>query len=634
MIIYIIVAVVVVVLIALVLRPGAEVNGGSLDLFLGENSSDASDDDRKNAQEAEEAKYSEVYTEEGKQVLVLYATEYGFSEEVGKKLFDHLYAPPACQPRVVNARDREVFDLMKEQAVLIVSSTTGDGVPPTDARDWLEDLVAKDRSSYDLSHLRYSVLALGDSNYTHYCKTGRTIDATLEALGAKRVVDKAEVDQEDWPVIDAWFAAVKAKLHELDLDVRADYIVSRSGSAKQEKHGRLRPFAAEMVTKYDITDVPPEDDEERKVIHAEFKLEAESELSYTAGDALGIYPLNNPPEVAALLAALGQPGGDSLVPVPKMAYEPKPEKEMPLKEALSRFYDLKTIQPSLINLIKERTGDATERAQLEELLRDGGASISKNRRLKEYIELREVADVLEEFPSAIQHKKVSVTDVLTNMKILQPRYYSISSSPVIDKSIVSVTASVVRYETLGKKRTGVTTTFLCDRFDVNQRCPVFINKNPEFRLPGDGATDIIMIGPGTGIAPFRAFIHERVASKAAGTNLLYFGCRHRATDFLYREELEKLDGEGKIKLRTAFSRDQERKVYVQHRIAEDKDAIWSMLEGGAHVYVCGDAKHMAGDVHNALLTIIRDKSGCSDDEAQQYMHKLEASKRYQRDVWV
>ncbi len=191
---------------------------------------------------------------------------------------------------------------------------------------------------------------------------------------------------------------------------------------------------------------------------------------------------------------------------------------MTTTQALLRFYDLKTVQPSLINLIKERTGDATERGQLEELLRDGGASISKNRRLKEYIELHEVADVLEEFPSAIQHKKVSVTDVLTNMKILQPRYYSISSSPVIgtqpffpnfwanfifftvlfgeylitkylfiniknvsDKSIVSVTASVVRYETLGKKRTGVTTTFLCDRFDVNQRCPVFINKNPEFR---------------------------------------------------------------------------------------------------------------------------------------------------------
>jgi sulfite reductase (NADPH) flavoprotein alpha-component len=175
-----------------------------------------------------------------------------------------------------------------------------------------------------------------------------------------------------------------------------------------------------------------EDDEERKVIHAEFKLEAESELSYTAGDALGIYPLNNPPEVAALLAALGQPAdGETLVAVPKMAYEPKPDRDMPLKEALLRFYDLKTVQPSLINLIKERTSEASEKAQLEDILRDGGASISKNRKLKEYVELREVADVLEEFPSVIQHGKVSVTDVLSNMKILQPRYYSISSSPVI-----------------------------------------------------------------------------------------------------------------------------------------------------------------------------------------------------------
>lgn len=245
-----------------------------------------------------------------------------------------------------------------------------------------------------------------------------------------------------------------------------------------------------------------EDDEERRVIHCEFKLEPESELSYTAGDALGIYPLNNPPEVATLLNAMGQPTGDNSVPVPKMAYEPKPEKEMPLKEALLRFYDLKTIQPSLISLIKERTTDAAEKARVEDLLLNGGASTSKNKALKEYIELREVADVLEEFSSTIKQSKISVTDVLANMKILQPRYYSISSSPIIgtaslflvhhllrmltahsiaDKTVVSVTAAVVRYETLGKPRTGVTTTFLCDRLDVKQRCPVFVNKNPEFR---------------------------------------------------------------------------------------------------------------------------------------------------------
>jgi sulfite reductase (NADPH) flavoprotein alpha-component len=225
-------------------------------------------------------------------------------------------------------------------------------------------------------------------------------------------------------------------------------------------------------------------------------------------------------------------------------------------------------------------------------------------------------------------------EVLGNMKVLQPRYYSISSSPLIDKTRVSVTAAVVRYETLGKRRTGVTTTFLCDRFNVHQKCPVFVNKNPDFRLPEDGTKDIIMIGPGTGIAPFRAFVQERVASKASGINLLYFGCRHRSSDFLYHKELEELDASSQIKLRTAFSRDQEKKVYVQHLIAEDQDMIWNLLESGAHVYVCGDAKYMAGDVHDTLLSIIQDKSGCGKDEAHNYLNELTEKKRYQRDVWI
>jgi len=335
--IYICIVAVVVAILAFVLRPTKDTSGGSLDQFLG--SSDQGDvgaEKERKAQQvaAAEAKYREVYSEEGKQVLILFATEYGFSEEVSRKLFDGLYAPPQCQPRLVNARDRDVFDLEKEQAVLIVCSTTGDGVPPTDAREWLQDLVAKTRPAYDLSMLHYSVLALGDSNYPHYCKTGRTVDAALGALGAVRLVDRAEVDQEDWAIINKWFSDVKAKLSQIPFEIRADYITSRSESGMQQKHGRLRPYMAEMIMKHDLTEISV-GDEERKVIHAEFMLDQESELCYTAGDSLGIYPLNNPPEVDALLKAMGQHSGEMLVPVPKMAYEPKPENEITLRERCS-----------------------------------------------------------------------------------------------------------------------------------------------------------------------------------------------------------------------------------------------------------------------------------------------------------
>jgi len=231
------------------------------------------------------------------------------------------------------------------------------------------------------------------------------------------------------------------------------------------------------------------------------------------------------------------------------------------------------------------------------------------------------------------------------LRVLQPRYYSISSSPLASKTdpkvheqqplIASVTAAVLRYRTLGRERTGVTTTFLADRIATNQSCPVFISRNPDFRLPEDGSKPIVMIGPGTGIAPFRAFVQERIITQSQGRNLLYFGCRRREQDYLYRSQLEEWAEQGHLRLRTAFSREQKHKVYVQHLMMEDADLLRELLEGGAHFYVCGDAKRMAGDVHATLLQILVQKGKCANQaDAEDYIRRMELQKRYQRDIWV
>ncbi|XP_072164141.1 NADPH oxidoreductase A-like [Diadema setosum] len=576
-------------------------------------------------------RYSPLYNDPGRQLLILYGTEYGFSEEVARTLFDrqvHMLEQvredqyPDLQPRLLNAAHHQYLRLDEEQLVLVIISTSGDGVPPSSAVAWYSSFMSCPDS---LAHLRFSVLALGDSNYPHFCRAGRTVCDRFLKRGARPLVSKMEVDAEDWTVINSWMNAVSSAItsDDFSLEERLDYLSPLiTHCTTEDGFSRLKPFMATLKVKKQLTECSEMGDKE--TIHCEFNIEGSS-LCYTSGDAVGIYPTNRPEDVDMVLSVSGL-NGDSICTVPASAYHPHPENEISLRQCLLKYYDLKNIRVSLLETLLKFSVDEVK-TRLQVLLKDGTSR--SNKKLMDYLEGVELADVLEDFPV-----KMATGDLLRNLRPLQPRYYSISSSPVVDPSNVCVTAAVVRYSSRGRARVGVTTTFLQDRLRVGDVCPVFLSPNPDFRLPKDPSRDIIMVGPGTGIAPFRAFIQERVATNASGKNLLYFGCRHKEQDFLYRNELETLVDSGQLVLRTAFSRDQEQKEYVQHLIGQDGHMIWEMLEGGAHVYVCGDARSMAPDVHRALATLIQTRGQMTEREAMKYIQCLEEEHRYQKDVWV
>ncbi|XP_019647307.1 PREDICTED: NADPH oxidoreductase A-like [Branchiostoma belcheri] len=611
------------VLHTLLTTSGSSYGGNSLEAFI----SHEGDPETDQLIDTSADRYLVNYTDPGKQVLVMFGTEYGCSEEVAKKLFDSVASlrldgsGARLQPRLVNAQQHSAVDWSQECVLLLVISTSGDGVPPTDARDFYDWMLGT--QDVEMSHLHYSVLALGDSNYPHFCRTGRSLDKRLTDLRATQLVPRSDVDQEDWSVIDSWVDAVLDVLPAVAIETKLDYLSLDAVSCDQA-YNRTRPFMATMMVKRNLT--VQETEEDKETIHCEFDLTG-SGLTFTAGDALGIYPQNNPAEVRAVLKALQASGTEMVVP-PTWVYQPQPAGKICLEEALIKYYDLKHVNPELVKLLTKHTSDKRERIEGERLLKDG---LSKsNIVLWSYLQSNEVVDVLKKFHRA--HPPLHL--LLSKLKGLQPRYYSIASSPVLDPEKASITAAVLRYSLHGIPRAGVTTTYLQDRLQVNHSCPVFISQNPDFRLPSNNNLSIIMIGPGTGIAPFMAFIQERVATSASGDNLLYFGCQHRNKDFLYKNELETWAKNGSLRLRVAFSRDQDKKVYVQDLLRKDAKEILRHLQNGAHIYVCGDARHMAHDVHQALTDICQEQGDMDSEQARTFLLELEHANRYQKDVWV
>lgn len=616
---------------------GSDYTDNSFDAFVDDSPfSESSSKDDNSAAKSKRDKYRRTYDQPGKQILIIYGTEYGFSEELARELFDRVEVHGSdadqtrMQPRIVNAKNFASVNLLQESCLFVIISTAGDGVPPTDAKDFVTWLT---EATLDLSHLQYSVLALGDSNYIHFCQAGKIVDQRLQELGAKCVEKRKDVDAEDEEVVHRWFGAVIKALDAMDIEPRFDYLqISESDDFDASVPSRERPFWSELKVKYNLTRNSVAGDKE--TIHCEFDV-TDSGIKWTSGDALGIYPQNNPADVDAFLKAV-QRSGSEMVSLPRWAYHQSQTTGdvLPARDALQHFYDLKYVRPELLKLLQRHASvDATSHSKqtLDDLMSDGVAKT--NSRLQHYLSEREVTDVVEQFSDVAQ--KTNISDLLTQLKALIPRYYSISSSPIIDPSTVCVTAAVVRYQTLGKDRSGLTTTFLQDRLSVGQSCPVFVSRNPTFRLPENPALPTVMIGPGTGLAPFRAFIQERIGLEATGLNLLYFGCRQKSQDFLYSDELETWVKKGKLELRAAFSRDQPHKIYVQDLIREDRVKIWDLLSSGAHIYVCGDARHMAHDVHSALVDVLTTTGGMTGiGEAERFLGLLEEKCRYQKDTWV
>ncbi|EFA80409.1 NADPH-cytochrome-P450 oxidoreductase [Heterostelium album PN500] len=558
-------------------------------------------------------------------ILVLVGTEYGLSHEVASKLEDELRVHANLFVRIVDMEEYEMLNFEKEQLVLIITSTYGDGVPPTTARPFFDYLEA---NKLDLSHIQFCVLALGDRSYPLYCAAGKLMDSLFEQCGAKRIQQRVEVDQEDWNVFDRWINSTVAMIPSLQLKESDDdylYEVAKSFAAQAGKHNKKVPYSSKLLVKRLLTKLGGD----KEAFHLEFEL-GDSELKWIPGDSLAILAHNKSDEVKAVIALL-KLASSLKINTPSSHYQEKLGSTNPsqitLEHALTKCYDLHNLKPELLTLLKDHAKNQEEKNKLIELLKEGTSKT--NETLHKFLEVNHLVDVLKMFSSA----RPPVNDILGALGKLLPRYYSIASSMAHNDKTVSLCVAIVRYQLYGTDRVGIASTHMSDRLAIGDQCSIYVNNNPDFRLPEDPSTPILMIGPGTGIAPFVAFIQERLKQNATGEMQLYFGSRSSSLDFLYGPELKQYEADGAIKLYTAFSRETSKKVYVQDRLLENAKEVAELIEKGGHIYVCGDAKSMAPDVHNTLKTILTQHLSIDAADAENYLHKLEKSKRYQKDTW-
>jgi sulfite reductase (NADPH) flavoprotein alpha-component len=499
--------------------------------------------------------------------------------------------------------------LATEERVLIVTSTFGDGEPPDNAKafwNFLNSVAAP-----KLSKTRFSICAIGDSNYPKFCGFGKDLDARLESLGAERVHPRADCDLEFEEPFGKWLNLALEKIGnaaQTAIQGSAPDPAAPASAEAASSYSRSNPFLASLITNRRLNGPGSEKDTR----HFEIGLEG-SDLHYEAGDALGVVPLNCPELVDDLLSTLKFSGAE-IVPGHDGT-------ETSLREALLRHYEITKIPQTLLNAL----ADESEDEALKKL-----TSPEANGELGKFLWGREIIDMLLAHPLV----KFTPSGFVSSLKKLQPRLYSISSSPKAHPNQVHLTVNVVRFESLARHRKGVCSTFLADRVEPTAPLPIFVHKNKNFRPPSDQNAPMIMIGPGTGIAPFRAFLQERREAGAKGNNWLFYGDQRSATDFMYRNELESMQQDGTLtRLDTAFSRDQAEKVYVQNRMRERAREIYDWLETGAYFYVCGDAKRMAKDVDAALQEIVQTAGGCNAEQSTDYINRLKNEKRYQRDVY-
>jgi sulfite reductase (NADPH) flavoprotein alpha-component len=544
-------------------------------------------------------------------LLIGFGSQTGTAEQLAKRISkessQHGFI---AEVRELNSITLE--NLAQRSHFIIVTSTWGDGDSPDNAAEFWKSLSADPAPK--LENLNYSVLALGDRNYSDFCGAGKKFDERLAALSAKRLHPRADCDVDYEAIANKWLTSLWPAL------------VANSGEGERPREplhpvtthsaetipttapqfSRTNPFPARLLTNR-LLNTPGSAKETR---HIEISL-AGSGLTYEVGDALGVLP-RNCADLASELLTLGGWSESTTVTT-------SDGHTLPLEEALLTKCDLRKPTSALVDAVAKTEG--CER--LVDLL-----TPEKNS-LKEYLAQREVIDLLCEFPAF----RPDAAEFVKLLSKLQPRLYSISSSLRAFPDQVHLTVGVVRYETCGRKRKGLCSTFLADRVQTGGAVPVFVQPSHGFKLPRDPATPIIMVGPGTGIAPFRAFLHERKITAAPGKNWLFFGDQQAACDFLYRDELETFKSSGLLtRLDLAFSRDQTEKIYVQNRMLESAAELFRWLEDGAHFYVCGDAKRMAKDVDAALHKVI-ELSGLSPEAAAEYVQKLKTEKRYQRDVY-
>ncbi len=534
-----------------------------------------------------------------KTLTILYGSQTDNGRGVAEELAQEASAR-GLATNLVSLADYKPANIKRESFVSLVISTHGEGDPPDDAELFHEYLMSDKAPKLD--DLKFTVLALGDSSYINFCQTGRELDSRLKELGAEQILPIVECDLDYEDPASRWSQdVIKSLPDELASAAEVSRLHAVKPVAPYDKH---RPFGAEVLTNQKITGAQSSKD----VRHVELSLEG-SGLSYEPGDSLAVIADNPPQLIEELLAALGF-SGDEEVTIK--------DSTIPIRDALRT--ELEITAPSLAFL--KSYADLAGSEELLELL-------ESERQLAEYLDKRQIIDIVREFPATL-----SPADFAGVLRKLMPRSYSIASSPLANADEVHLTVAAVKYQAFGTEHWGAASTMLSDRIAEGDRVSVFVDANPRFRLPTDGQTPIIMIGPGTGVAPFRAFVEQRAELGASGKNWLFFGDRTFHSDFLYQLEWQRFLKRGILqRLDVAFSRDQADKIYVQDRIREHAADVWAWLQQGAVLYVCGDAKQMAGDVHDALIDVLVTQADYDAESAEDYLKDLRRAGRYQRDVY-
>ncbi|MDW4312541.1 assimilatory sulfite reductase (NADPH) flavoprotein subunit [Staphylococcus saprophyticus] len=547
---------------------------------------------------------SESQTNNDRHITVVYGSETGNAQSLAEifadRLVEHNYTV-----KLTAMDEIKQNEFKKVEDLFVITATHGEGDPPDNALTFHEFIHS--RKAPKLENVRFSVLALGDESYEYFCQTGKDFDAKLLELGAERLTDRQDCDLDFDDLAEKWMNKNIEILNQSTGHGSTVTSTETVQSAKEKRYSKSNPYQAEVLENINLNGRGSN----KEVRHVELLLDNYGE-SFEPGDCVVVLPQNEPEIVTLLIETLGW-DKDIEIPINDDG------DTLPLEKALTEHFEITKLTKPLLQKAAELFGNT-------ELL----SQIDNAEWIQQYVDGRDVIDLLIEFPTS----ELKPETFYKLLRKLPAREYSIASSYEATPDEVHITVGAVRYEAHERTRKGVCSVQLAERIQPGDTLPIYLKKNPNFKFPFDEETPVIMIGPGTGVAPFRSYMQEREELGLSGNTWLFFGEQYFTTDFLYQTEWQAwLKDETLAKLDLAFSRDTEEKIYVQHRIAQQSELFYQWLQDGAAIYVCGDEKHMAKDVHDTIRSVIEQEGDMSEADAEAYLTQMKQEKRYQRDVY-